>query len=606
MSGKRLALIIASSQYDDTDLKQLIAPAQDAEDFARVLADPQIGGFKVETLLNRLSHEVSPAIEAFFQGRRRDDLLLLYFSGHGLKDEAGQLYFAAPNTRRALPRTTAISANLVNEIMRHSRSQRQILILDCCYSGAFAKGMVAKSGQAIGAQERFKGHGRVVLTASDNMQYAFEGKTRTGKGVRSIFTQAMVEGLETGNADLGQDGEVSLDELYEYVCAQVREKTTKMTPSKLSLVQGKIIIAQNPVPVIKAAALPEGITQALASASFFTREGAVSELGRLLAGKDSNLALAAREELERLVEDDSRRVSRAAREALSGSGSSVAHEPGALTITSPVQMEFVRIPAGKFLMGTTEKDAAQLAKDGYKWAQEYETPQRRIHLAEYYMGKYPVTNAQFERFIKAAGYQTTAEKQGGGYVWTGSEWKKTKGADWRHPQGSKSDIAGKGQHPVVQVSWHDAAAFCAWLAAETGLPVRLPTEAEWEKAARGTDGRIYPWGDKWDADRANSRERGPGDTTAVGQYSPEGDSLYQIADASGNVWEWVADWFASGYYRTLEDGAQNPTGPASGKYRVLRGGGWYYDADIVRTAHRLRHSPSLTDNGSGFRCARSP
>jgi uncharacterized caspase-like protein len=144
MTEKRFALIIASYEYEDPDLRKLLAPAQDAKALAGVLADPAIGRFEVQMLQNEPSHKVSQAIEAFLADRKRDDLVLLYFSGHGIKDEEGRLYLATRDTRRKMLRTTAISADLVNDLMRYSRSLRQVLILDCSYSGAFARGMVSR------------------------------------------------------------------------------------------------------------------------------------------------------------------------------------------------------------------------------------------------------------------------------------------------------------------------------------------------------------------------------------------------------------------------------------------------------------------------------
>jgi hypothetical protein len=252
MTEKRVALIIASYQYEDEGLRQLVAPAQDAEALARVLAEPTIGGFEVRTCLNESSHKVRQEIEAFLVDRKRGDLLLLYFSGHGIKDRAGQLYFATIDTQRNLLRSSTVAASFVNEVMRDSRSRRQVLLLDCCYSGAFARGMVAKAGDEIGTREYFKeGRGRVVLTASDAMQYAFEGDEVKGKGVQSVFTHALVRGLQTGEADLDMNGEVSFEELYEYAYDQVTGKVPQQRPRKWAFdVEGEIIIAQNPKPIV--------------------------------------------------------------------------------------------------------------------------------------------------------------------------------------------------------------------------------------------------------------------------------------------------------------------------------------------------------------------
>jgi|CZKY01.1.fsa_nt_gi hypothetical protein len=243
----RSALIIANSQYDDDVLRQITAPAKDAESLARVLADPLISGFDVKTVLDKPSHFVSREIETFFAERNRDDLLLLYFSGHGVKDEDGQLYLATADTKHKLLRSTALWANFINDVMRQSRSRCQILLLDCCYSGAFARGMTAKDTAYVGTKEHFEGRGRIVLTASDSMQYAFEGDRVEGAGAGSVFNRNIVRGLETGEADLNGDGLISMDELYNYVYDRVSAETPSQLPRKWALEgEGELIIARNP------------------------------------------------------------------------------------------------------------------------------------------------------------------------------------------------------------------------------------------------------------------------------------------------------------------------------------------------------------------------
>ncbi len=311
--GRRLALVVASSHFSDKTLQQLVAPGQDAADLARVLADATIGGFEVKKLINRPSHEVRREIEAFFTGRKRNDLLLLYFSGHGVKDDDGRLYLATTDTERGLLRATAVPATFVNETMTASRSRRQVLILDCCHSGAFARGMVAKGGESVGIRDRFEGRGRVVLTASNATQYAFQGDEIIGEGARSVFTHHLVRGLETGEADLDGDGRISLDELYDYVYDQVTDETPQQTPGKWTFdLQGEIFIARNPHLV----ELPRELQQAIKSSFAGVRESAVRELDRLLRGSHPGLALAAHAALTCLVADDSRRVSTAAATSL--------------------------------------------------------------------------------------------------------------------------------------------------------------------------------------------------------------------------------------------------------------------------------------------------
>ena len=190
MTEKRVALIIATDQYEDKGLRQLISPAHDAEALAGVLKEPDIGGFEVKTLLNETSHRIRREIEAFFIDRTRDDLLLLYFSCHGIKDEDGRLYYSTTDTDRKLLRATAIESGFVNDIMQRSRSRKQVLLLDCCYSGAFARGMITKADKKVITRNDFEGEGRgrVVLTASDAMQYSFEGDQVEGKGIPSLFS----------------------------------------------------------------------------------------------------------------------------------------------------------------------------------------------------------------------------------------------------------------------------------------------------------------------------------------------------------------------------------------------------------------------------------
>jgi streptogramin lyase len=254
MTGGRFALIIATSEYEDADLRKLVAPAQDAEALARILKDPKIGSFETKILLNEPHYRINQEIELFCDDRHRDDLLLLYFSCHGIKDRDGQLYFASIDTRRRLLNSTAISSNFVNDIMRNSRSRQQVLLLDCCFSGAFARGMIAKStDKQIHTADYFtleehgsQGRGRIVLTASDAMQYSFEGDKLKGVGERSLFTHILVQGLETGNADLDKNGRISYNELYDYTYENIKLITDLQRPEMWVFgIQGNIVIAQN-------------------------------------------------------------------------------------------------------------------------------------------------------------------------------------------------------------------------------------------------------------------------------------------------------------------------------------------------------------------------
>ncbi len=261
-AGSRLALIVANGVYDDEGLAALVSPATDAVDLARSLAAPGTCGFTVDTVLDASSSEVTGAVEDFLADRDRADLLLLYFSCHGLKDEQGRLYFAARNTRRNRLRSTAIPAGLVNDLLLACRSRRKVLILDCCYSGAFAKGMQVKADPQMHTVDHFDARGLVVLTASDSAQYAFEGDTVRGSAAPSAFTAALVGGLDTGDADVDHDGLISVDDAHEYIRGRLAEQPHPQNPRKWEFdVQGRIVIARTarPEPTAAPTAAPPAV-----------------------------------------------------------------------------------------------------------------------------------------------------------------------------------------------------------------------------------------------------------------------------------------------------------------------------------------------------------
>jgi Caspase domain/DnaJ central domain/TIR domain len=319
VDGTRSALIVASDEYNDPGLRQLHAPASDARALAAVLQDPGIGAFEVHTLLNKPAHEVNLVVEEFFADRLPNDLLVVHFSCHGVKGEDGELYFAMTNTLLGRLGATAVGADFVNRCMGRSRSRRVVLLLDCCYAGAFERGMRARADSRVGIKEKLGGRGRAVITASSAMEYAFEGDELTGTSelAPSVFTSALVEGLVTGEADRDQDGLVGLDELYEYVYDKVRAVTPNQTPGKWASVQGELIIAHRACPVSTPAALPRELRELIDSPFAQARVVAVQELECLLFGSHAGLVLAARLALEQLADDDSRSVSAAATASLS-------------------------------------------------------------------------------------------------------------------------------------------------------------------------------------------------------------------------------------------------------------------------------------------------
>jgi formylglycine-generating enzyme required for sulfatase activity len=237
-----------------------------------------------------------------------------------------------------------------------------------------------------------------------------------------------------------------------------------------------------------------------------------------------------------------------------------------------------------------------------------ETPLHPVYLDGYWIGKTEVTVKQFNLFVKDTGYVTEAESSGGAIIWTGkgTKWEKKEGINWKTPGFKQED-----NHPVVCVSWNDAVNYCKWFSSKTGLNFKLPTEARWEKAARGTDSRKYPWGDhepyyngQWYAnfaahDSMNTRVLdGFAFTAPVGSY-PQGASFYGLLDIAGNVFEWCSDWYKSGYYK--DSPKENPPGPESGVRRVIRSGSWCVYAREIRCAYHHRGRPSNRGYDVGFR-----
>lgn len=258
-------------------------------------------------------------IDEFFEQKKPEDLLVLYFSGHGIRDELGALYLAVKNTIHTRLRSTAIKSDYIRESMDQSRSKRQVLILDCCNSGAFEQGTKAATGVSIGTASAFEaGYGRIILTASDSTQFAWEGNRIIGETSNSLFTHFLVKGLK-GDADLNSDGCITVDELYDYAYEKVKLSTPKQTPSKFSSKQqGEIVLRQNiQIEGTRLTSLPDDLIVAMNSSLPYIREGAVRQLEVLLNGRNLGLARSARSALEKIAaEDDSRRVSQAATQAL--------------------------------------------------------------------------------------------------------------------------------------------------------------------------------------------------------------------------------------------------------------------------------------------------
>lgn len=257
-----------------------------------------------------------------------------------------------------------------------------------------------------------------------------------------------------------------------------------------------------------------------------------------------------------------------------------------------LQLDFVLVPESDFTMGSNRRIDRQ--------AHAEEMPDQVLHVSDYFMMRHPVTNAEYDRFLRATGHRPPLFWQNASFA------------------------AGTDDHPVVGVSYYDAIAFCAWAAEVTGLPIRLPTEPEWEKAARGPATRLYPWGDVWQIGLCNTIEEKLNGTSPVRQYSPRGDSIYGIADMGGNVQEWCSSLYGPYPYnpvdgreahvydlhdrnllpRLLETGCTSmpESNEASLGKSVIRGGSWRESKFQARCAYRSWAAPMHRSDDTGFRC----
>ncbi|NER26848.1 MAG: NACHT domain-containing protein [Symploca sp. SIO1C4] len=245
----KIALLIGVSKYH-SGLTPLPASTKDVEAMYRVLQNPELGDFdQVNKLVNPNKQEMEEQIEAAFAStRKKDDLVLLFFSGHGVKDERGRLYLANRITRKTeqgeLIKATAVAASFIHDIMDNCRSRRQVVILDCCFSGAFAEGLLAKDDGRVDVRTQLGGEGRAILTSSSSMQYSFEQK-----GLElSIYTNYLVEGIKTGAADQDCDRMISVDELHGYAKEKVQAAVPAMKPEIYAIKEGyKILLAKAPI-----------------------------------------------------------------------------------------------------------------------------------------------------------------------------------------------------------------------------------------------------------------------------------------------------------------------------------------------------------------------
>ncbi len=536
----KVALLVGVSEYKP-GLELLPSAIEDVRAMERVLQHPEMGGFdEVKVLTNPMTHALRIAIYNLFAERSPEDLVLFYFSGHGVKDQNLNLYLTTPETTKSekglVVSPTAVDAIYLQKQMTNSRSEHEVIILDCCYSGAIAKGLTAKDEGEVNIIAELGGRGRAILTSSTSVQSSFQQEAAL-----SIYTQYIVEGIETGAADLDNDGLISTDELHQYVTKKVQQASPAMTPQFYPVEEGyKIYLARSPQ-----LASPQIDTPSLQVFEFdvVTVEVEVQRAGRFGLGSKVTLnSNRSHSQAQYFTED----------------------------LGNGVTLDMVYIPGGKFLMGTEDKEIERLVQrfhTDWDWFRN-EKPQHEVTIQPFFMGKFPVTQAQWRAVANLPKVDRDLAPE---------------------PSRFKGDNL-----PVEKVSWYDAVEFCKRLSRETAREYRLPSEAEWEYACRAGTTTLFHFGETITSELANYNRK---QTTDVGSFPPNAFGLY---DMHGNVFEWCADAWRENYEGAPTDGSVWETNNNSSG-RVMRGGCWYSLQKNCPCAFRDCCMPDTTSISIGFR-----
>jgi formylglycine-generating enzyme required for sulfatase activity len=568
----------------------------------RVLLDEQATKSRIERVLYE-----------DFAGMGPDDRLFVFFAGHGdtLPIRGGEEGYLLPVDADPgkLP-LTAIPMDDVRRIAQRLNGKHYLFVMDACFSGfAVTRDVTPSRTTDEYLASALREPVVQVLTAGRKGERAIE------EGGHGLFTRRLLDGLR-GLADPDNKGIITVAQLATWIEPRVvRDSKGRMTPQygKLDGEGQFVFVRPMPTePTITREAVREfgslairgripGIEVWLGDKKIGdTEAGTALVVGNLAVGTYKIRAQkAGHKDWQRDVQVNANRRSEVMIniEAL-GPAKSTRGEDDA---------EMVLVPANQFWMGSDATEVQQfveacpkalnLAERVCRERGDRETPLHRVRLDAYYIDQYEVTVALFTKFVAATGHKTVAEQNGWSSVYQpkeGGGWHSVKieGADWRRPGGPNTTT--EPTLPVVHVAWADADTYCRWAGK------RLPTEAEWERAARGPHGRTYPWGKDFDQGKVNSGMTNKR-VLPVGSY-PAGVSPYGVHDMSGNVWEWVRDGFDKDYYGKSPE--RNPNGPEQATQKALRGGSWLNHRIYVASARRGMAPPDRHTDDIGFRCAK--
>ena len=610
------ALVIGIDAYHN-GWPRLSGAVDDAKRVAKALKEK---GFYVTFKKNLSSSDLEQVFKEFFifKGENPQARLFVWFAGHGhtLDGEGFLIPSDAPRPAAgARFKYKALSMRRFGELVRLAKSKHALAVFDSCFSGTIFDTQRTAPPPAV-----------TMATTLPVRQFLSSGDSNQAVSDDGRFRKLFIRAIKGETwADANGDNYLTGSELGLFLTDRLTNLTrTRQTPRYGKLRdedwdRGDFVFQLAPNRVSVPTTVPDKgrlfvNTDPSGARVRILNIGPRFHQGMELNPGSYNLEVSAdrhhtRKEWVELTTGDEKRVQITL---------TPTDPPKGDTWTDPVTgMEFVWVPGGCFMMGQTEAEKQYLIREaGQETYDKYykrELPRHRVCVDGFWMGKTEVTRGQFREFVRQTGYKTDAEKKGKAKVFnkdTDWKWKELPGYNWKKVGYSQNDT-----HPATCISWNDAKAFADWLSRKTGRKIRLPTEAQWEYAARGgTDGMRFWGSEDSDACRyANAADKGhwggnifPCDdgykfTAPAGNYQPNPFGLY---DMLGNVWEWCADWYSGGYYSKSPE--KNPQGPIGGRYRVLRGGAWVSFPGRVRAANRSWGTPGVRNSSKGFRLVAVP
>ena len=538
-------------------------------------------GFEVIPLYNENATRTNiiSKMESYIAPRlTKNDRVLIFYAGHGHTKNLGGKDFGyiVPHDGGGDSATYVSMETLQSQATKMGNAKHQLFIMDACYSGLLGTRTGAlDENRPDYLNEITRRTARQIITAGGKNQQVLDG----GPDGHSFFTGYMLEGLEKGMADNNGDGYITFSELTSYVIPKATNPY--QTPSYTMFPGhglGEFVFqtAKGPVKSVQPTPVPTDPTFRSGNAPNFEiefwqsikssqkAEEFQAYLDQFPQGKFARLAKIRKKTIERAREAAEPQAK--PEPSLQAKLPTGYQSPRQLSreITGKDGASMVLVRAGEFTMGSNDRDDEQ--------------PVHKVSLDAFYIDKYELTTSRYAKFL--------------------SQTKRDDPQYW-----NDVTLASDGDRPVIGVTWHDADAYCR------SVGKRLPTEAEWEKAARGTDGLIYPWGNERPtqnhANHGKPSWNGYTTLTMVGHHNA-GASPYGIHDMAGNAWEWVADWYDENYYKNSpykNIPSRNPKGPSDGTQRGLRGGSWVIDPEFLRSANRYRLTPDIRHYSIGFRCA---